>query len=179
MKENMAISDRKCEHMRILVFSDSHSGLSFMKRCVTAIHPDLMIHLGDYYEDGAALHELFPQIQFYQVPGNCDSGSVQPAINQILIQRIDGVDFYMTHGHLHGVKTGTANLLAAARVSCCQMVLYGHTHRAECYRDASGLWVMNPGTCGFYGGSAGLIETADGNITSAKILHECDLAGIG
>ena len=38
--------------MTILVFSDSHSSLSFMRRCVDSVKPDALIHLGDYYEDG-------------------------------------------------------------------------------------------------------------------------------
>ncbi len=164
--------------MKVLVLSDSHSGFSFMKRCAKMIQPDVMIHLGDYYEDGLALHEAFPQIEFYQVPGNCDCGRALPFAQEILIRQLDGVDLYMTHGHLHGVKNNTAKLLAEARVCKCGAVLYGHTHRAECYQDDSGLWVLNPGSCGYYGGSAGLMEISGGKITSCRIIREEDLAGI-
>ena len=31
--------------MKILVLSDSHSALSFMRRCVDAVHPDAIVHL--------------------------------------------------------------------------------------------------------------------------------------
>lgn len=147
-----------------------------MRRCIKVLQPDVMIHLGDYFEDGLAMHEEFPQIPFFQVPGNCDCYRVPDSAQQILIENIGGVNIYMTHGHLHRVKDNTAKLLAAARVSKCDAVLYGHTHRAECYQDESGLWVMNPGTCGFYGGSAGLMEISDGRIKTCRIVREEDLS---
>ena len=58
--------------MKILVLSDSHAGLSFMRACIQAVKPDAMIHLGDYFEDGKAMAEEFPHIPMHQVPGNCD-----------------------------------------------------------------------------------------------------------
>ncbi len=163
--------------MKVLVVSDSHSGLSFMRRCAKELQPDVMIHLGDYFDDGQILHEDFPQIPFFQVPGNCDRWRVPDATPEILIQNIGGVEIYMTHGHLHGVKNNTGKLIAAARVSKCDAVLYGHTHRPDCYQDESGLWVLNPGTCGYYGGSAGLMEIADGRIIDCRIIREEDLSG--
>ena len=161
--------------MRVLVLSDSHAGRGLMRRCAQVLKPDGIVHLGDYYDDGEILHEEFPGALFWQVPGNCDRYRTPPFAREILIQSICGVNFYMTHGHLHGVKSGTGNLLAAARVSGADIVLYGHTHRAECYRDDSGLWVMNPGTCGSWGGSAGLVEVENGKILDCRILQEPDL----
>lgn len=161
--------------MRVLVVSDSHAGRSFMRRCADVLKPDAMIHLGDYYDDGEVLHEEYPSARFFQVPGNCDRFRTPPFAREILIERIGGVNFYMTHGHLHGVKSGTGKLLAAARVSKADIVLYGHTHQAECYQEESGLWVMNPGSCGFYGGSAGIIELADGKILDCRILRQENL----
>ena len=43
--------------MKILVLSDSHAGLSFMRRCIRTVKPDALVHLGDYYDDGAAMAE--------------------------------------------------------------------------------------------------------------------------
>mgnify|MGYP003297474041 CR=1 FL=1 len=43
--------------MRILVLSDSHSTLSFMRRTIDAVRPDSIIHLGDHFDDGMAMHE--------------------------------------------------------------------------------------------------------------------------
>ena len=58
--------------MTILVLSDSHAGLSFMRRCVDKIKPQAVIHLGDYYEDAQALQCDYSHIPFHMVAGNCD-----------------------------------------------------------------------------------------------------------
>ena len=43
--------------MTILVFSDSHSSLGFMRRCMEFVRPDGVIHLGDYFDDGEGIRE--------------------------------------------------------------------------------------------------------------------------
>lgn len=161
--------------MKILVLSDSHSTLSFMRRCMDAVRPDAMIHLGDHFDDGQAIAEEYPGIPVYQVPGNCDRYRYAGNEPEIAVRRIFGVDFYLTHGHKHNVKSYTGLLLRDARASGASAVLYGHTHVAECCREEDGLWVLNPGSCGYYGGSAGLIEIADRKITACRILRQTDL----
>ena len=152
---------------RILVLSDSHSGNSFMRWCVESVKPDAIVHLGDYYDDGCDLHEEYPLIPFYQVPGNCDKYRVPPHVSEILITRVFGVDLYMTHGHKHRVKSTMGLLTAAARVAKVQAVLYGHTHIPDC-RCEDGLWILNPGSSGSWGGSAGIIEVENGKILSCR-----------
>ena len=161
--------------MKLLVLSDSHSSLSFMRRCAEAVCPDGIIHLGDYYDDGEVLREEFPQPLFLQVPGNCDAYRTPPFVGSILIRRLEGVEVYMTHGHLHGVKQGLGALLRDARAANAGLVLYGHTHIPFCEQLPDGLWVMNPGTCGYGGGTAGLVELGDGRVQSCRILTEADL----
>lgn len=53
--------------------------------------------------------------------------------------------------------------------------MYGHTHVADCHREEDGLWVLNPGSCGYSGGSAGIIEIQDGKIREVRLLREADL----
>lgn len=161
--------------MTILVLSDSHSTLSFMRRCMEAVKPDTVIHLGDHFDDGEAIKEEFPGIPFYQVPGNCDRYRCRPDQPEILIPRIGGVDFYMTHGHRHSVKSYLGALLRDARAAKAAAVLYGHTHVADCHREEDGLWVLNPGSCGYYGGTAGLITVSGGMIRECRILKDADL----
>lgn len=161
--------------MKILVLSDSHATLSFMRRCIEAVKPDAVIHLGDHFDDGAAMKEENPQIPFYQVPGNCDRYRCMPNQPEILIDRVCGVDLYMTHGHKHSVKSYLGALLRDARTAGADAVLYGHTHMADCHREDDGLWVLNPGSCGYFGGSAGFILVEDGEITSCRILKDADL----
>ena len=161
--------------MKILVLSDSHATLSFMRRCIDAVRPNAIIHLGDYFDDGTAMAEEYPGISFYQVPGNCDRYRCMPGQPEILIDRVCGVDLYMTHGHKHSVKSYLGALLRDARTAKVDAVLYGHTHQADCHREEDGLWVLNPGSCGYFGGSAGLILTDCGKIVDCRIMNEADL----
>lgn len=160
---------------KILVLSDSHSALSFMRRSVETVKPDAMIHLGDFYADAQAIAETYPHIPMHQVPGNCDKYRMLRLEPEILCYSVCGVELYMTHGHLHGVKMTMGNLLREARKTKAKAVLYGHTHIADCYREEDGLWVMNPGSCNYYGGSVGLIEVENGQILNCRILEANDL----
>lgn len=161
--------------MKILVLSDSHSALSFMRLCISAVKPQVVIHLGDYYDDAAAMAEENPDIRFYSVPGNCDYYRVTSDVAQTLVETIGGVRIYMTHGHLHRVKSGIGTLLAAARGRRAQVVLFGHTHAPLCQQEEDGLWVLNPGSCGYFGGSAGLIEIEAATIQLCRVIRQTDL----
>lgn len=161
--------------MKILVLSDSHSGLSFMRECVDTLKPDALIHLGDYYDDAQTLHEEYPHLPLYQVPGNCDRYRCPPFAQEILIQPVCGVPLYVTHGHRHQVKMTTSLLIRDARESKVAAVLYGHTHIPDCHMESDGLWVLNPGSSGSWGGTVGLIETDNGKIVSCKVLGLTDL----
>jgi len=161
--------------MNILVLSDSHSSMDFMERCVEDVMPETIIHLGDYYRDGQELSRMYPDIPFYQVPGNCDEYSFLDYGPVTAVEKIGGVKLYMTHGHRHRVKSSLCSLLQDARAAGAAAVLYGHTHIPDCHREADGLWVLNPGTSGFFGSTAGLIEIEDGAITQCRILRLDDL----
>ena len=161
--------------MKILVLSDSHASLRFMRRCIAVLRPDAVIHLGDYYDDGEVLVEENPNLIIHQVPGNCDKYRCSPFTPRVLNYKVGGVKLYMTHGHNHQVKSGIGALLADARRSGSQAALYGHTHVADCHQEADGLWVLNPGSCGHAGGSAGIIETKDGTITACYLITQAEL----
>ena len=161
--------------MKILVLSDSHSALSFMRLCIEKVKPDRLVHLGDYFDDGQTISEEYPRIPMVQVPGNCDRYRCPPFQPEILIQRVGDVQLYMTHGHKHHVKQDAGKLLRDAKASRVDAVLYGHTHVPNCYQDGDGLWILNPGSCGYFGGSAGLIETKNGKIIGCRILRQEDL----
>lgn len=161
--------------VKVLVVSDSHSGLSYMRHWARLLSPQVILHLGDYYDDGQVLGEEFPHCRLIQVPGNCDLYRSIVTGPEVIFTRLDGVGVYMTHGHRHGVKSGPGGLLAAARESKADVVLYGHTHREVCYQTEDGLWVMNPGSCGSYGGSVGLMEIHQGKVTSCRLLHREDM----
>ena len=161
--------------MIILVLSDSHAALSFMRRCVDRIKPDAIVHLGDFYEDAEALREDYSHIPFHMVAGNCDRYRCPMDARELLCYDVCGVRLFMTHGHNHKVKLGRGALLKDARSMDAKAVLYGHTHVADCHREEDGLWVLNPGSCGYFGGSAGLILADNGKIWKCLILKEEDL----
>ena len=161
--------------MRILVLSDSHAGLSFMRRCVEKTKPDAIVHLGDYFDDARVLSEEYPHIPIHVVPGNCDKYRLLRPAPEILCYEVCGVRLFMTHGHRHHVKQTLIRLLADARASRVAVVLFGHTHSAYCAQEEDGLWVMNPGSCGYFGGSVGLLEVRGRDVLQCRVLREEDI----
>jgi len=130
--------------MRITVFSDSHGRIDKMVCALKSWQPDLIVHLGDYIRDAEYLKKEFPQTPVRAVRGNCDIGSTDIEKDWF---EIGPVKVFITHGHIYGVKRGLDALLNAAHFSGARVVLYGHTHVAEC-RQIGGLWVINPGSAG-------------------------------
>lgn len=153
--------------MKILVFSDSHSYTDFMVECTRRVQPDAVIHLGDYYADADVFCTAFPELPLYALPGNCDRyrGGYQP--DPIAMVELDGLRFYLTHGHLHGVKYDLHKLMYEARKAGADAVLFGHTHQQVISRE-NDLWVINPGSCGIYNRCAVLIETEDNKISHCE-----------
>ena len=160
--------------MKILVFSDSHAGLSFMRRCVRAVRPDTIIHLGDYFDDAEVIAQENPHLVVHRVPGNCDLYHGYYHEPQVLCYDVFGVRLYMTHGHKHSVKSGLYALLRDARKNQAKAALYGHTHIADCHLEDD-MWVLNPGSCGSYHGSCGVMEIENGKIAACYILRQADL----
>lgn len=161
--------------MKILVLSDSHASLQYMRQCVQKIRPNVVVHLGDHYDDAEAMAEEFPNIPFHMVAGNCDRYRCPPSAREMLCYDVCGVRLYMTHGHVLRVKSGIGGLLAEARRWDAKVALYGHTHIPDCQQLEDGLWVLNPGSCGYGGRTAGLIETNEQKITACRIITQADL----
>lgn len=149
-----------------------------MRQCVEIIKPDALVHLGDHYDDGEVLAQEHPHLPMHQVPGNCDRYRCPPFAREVLCYNVCGVRLFMTHGHNHHVKLGIGALLSDGRKADAQAVLYGHTHRPDCHREADGLWVLNPGSCGHSGGSAGVVETDGKEITKCYLINQADLEGM-
>jgi len=161
--------------MKILVLSDSHSSLQFMRQCVEKLRPHAVVHLGDHYDDGETLAETYPHIPVHQVAGNCDTYRCPPMAREMLCYTLGGVMLFMTHGHRQRVKSGIGGLLHDARQYGAQVVLYGHTHVPDCHREPDGIWVMNPGSAGYGGRSAGVLETDGQDVTACYLLTQKDL----
>lgn len=160
--------------MRILVASDSHRGRSFLKWCIDRLHPNAVVHLGDYYEDAQILSEEYPYIPFHMVAGNCDQGRAPFGARELLCYDVCGVRLFMTHGHNHHVKQTTYFLTSDAKAAGAAAALFGHTHRAVCYQEGD-LWVVNPGSCVSYSGTVALLEVEDKKISACTILTQADV----
>ena len=139
--------------MKILVFSDSHGKIAPMERAIISENPDHVLHLGDCVRDFRQLQEQFPQLPMTNVPGNCDYGDLSP---HSLAVTLDSVRIFMTHGHVYQVKYMYLRAIYAALEQESALLLFGHTHRPECFQE-KGLWAMNPGAA--RNGCYGVVET--------------------
>lgn len=128
----------------IAVFSDTHGAVEAAAAAVRKSRPDMIVHLGDYARDAAALKEQFPGIELRSVRGNCDFGSRALLFDCFLVGK---TRLFISHGHAYGVKSGLAALRRAARSAGADMALFGHTHRPVCLQE-DGLLLLNPGSAG-------------------------------
>ena len=128
--------------MKLLILSDSHRKMEYMYRAVEREQPDGIVHLGDHDRDAERLSKRYPRIPLWSVSGNCDYGAAPERI----VETLEGVRFFMTHGHTLRVKYGLLRAELAAREAEANVLLFGHTHCAMCDWH-NGLWILNPGTC--------------------------------
>ena len=149
--------------MKIIVVSDTHGHSGSLDR-VMEFHSDAdaVIHCGDSRGEMANVKTRYPDKKYYEVRGNCDFGSNLPLW---LTFNLDGLKFMVTHGHAYNVKFGLSELIYAARQEECDMVFYGHTHIPH-DEIINGMHVFNPGSCGGWGASFGIVETRGGQILS-------------
>ena len=68
-------------------------------------------------------------------------------------------------GGTRGLGRGMAEGLMEAGA---EVALFGHTHDAYCCEEGD-LLLMNPGSCGSFSGTYGVIEVSNGEIQSAAI----------
>ncbi|HLS59834.1 MAG TPA: metallophosphoesterase [Virgibacillus sp.] len=125
---------------KVLILSDSHQLVEEIA-LITARHdvPN-MIHCGD--SELAGDHQVLEGV--HTVRGNCDHDERFPEEKVLLI---DEITFFVTHGHLHQVKsrTGLANLSDYAKEKKVQVICYGHTHIAGAEKIDGQLFI-NPGS---------------------------------
>ena len=152
--------------MKLLVLSDSHRRMDYMYQAVESQRPDRIIHLGDHDRDAMRLAERYPDIPLWSVCGNCDYGAGPERIVDVL----EGVRFYVTHGHTLRVKYGLLRAELAAREAEANVLLFGHTHRPLCDWH-NGLWMVNPGTCSGMGPVTCAVIELDRGVVKPKIIE--------
>lgn len=126
--------------MKVLIVSDSH-GLTKELEELQSRHRndvDAMIHCGDS-ELASSGKELE---NFLVVRGNCDFDNDLPKEQ---LKQIDGIQFYITHGHFYNVKTSLMNLRYRAEEVGAEIVCFGHSHIAGA-ELIDGILFINPGS---------------------------------
>ncbi len=129
--------------MRILIMSDSHGDYySICRALKEQPTAKIVFFLGDGEYDIQQAEDFRGNVYFHKVKGNCDFGSILPAS---VLDEIEGVRIYATHGYVEKVKYGTELLKQYAKDNNAAIALYGHTHVADTtYSD--GIWFVNPGS---------------------------------
>jgi len=152
------------QFMKILVMSDSHGNKNNMLNAVKLESPDWILHLGDNDRDCSNIEAVYPDIPLRTVRGNCDRFSAGLDIDEF---ELEGKRFYMTHGHLFGVKSGKAKIIQAATDKGADILLFGHTHVPH-YSVSGDLTIINPGSISSGGKYYAVLEIKNGAV-------ECEL----
>jgi hypothetical protein len=104
---------------------------------------DLLIHCGDKYNDAEKFAVELHIEKLLNVPGNCDMSVIGK--ESTIIQEIEGKKFIITHGHTHNVKLNLNKLMDYAKKNKADIVLYGHTHKAQ-NKFIDNILYFNPGS---------------------------------
>jgi uncharacterized protein len=126
--------------MKVLIVSDSH-GLTRELEEIKHRHSgkvDAFIHCGD-----SELPYGSSELQkFLYVRGNCDFAKEFP---EERTEDIQGVRFFITHGHRYNVKMTLMNLYYRAQEIGAKVVCFGHSHIAGA-ENINGILFINPGS---------------------------------
>lgn len=163
---NVCRKNEKGDTMKLLLVSDSHHQLNYMRLAVGYEQPDAVIHLGDCIIDADELALEYPGLPVLSVRGNCDICGKNRA--EELVRTFEGVRVFGIHGHRYGVKQDLLRAEFAAREAGAQVLAFGHTHQTYC-KFHDGLWRINPGACSASVPTYGIVCIENGNVTCAVI----------
>jgi putative phosphoesterase len=131
--------------MLVVVMSDTHGELDNLKSIlprIREINPDLVMHLGDNYEDAELLRD-FPLVR---VPGVYESYYSKPEVPNRIILNLSGWLSLLTHSHLRHENDlpWDPDPQDLVRRKAVDLIIHGHTHipRAELIE---GVVYINPG----------------------------------
>jgi len=147
--------------------SDSHGDKSAMRKAATLESPEMILHLGDHDRDCAAIEMEFPGIQFRCVRGNCDRSSTGLDEREFALE---GKRFFLTHGHIYGVKTGLSSIIRSAAGRDADVLIFGHTHIPH-FSVREKLSVINPGSIGMGEKTYAVLELKNGVVS-------CDIKSV-
>lgn len=131
--------------MKIIIVSDIHGYNTYMAKLVDIVdaeHPDKIIFLGDINYSRIRNDEVVNKLNSWRdkiiaVKGNCDDLNDLECVNfpiceNYLVINIDGINWYLTHGHLN---------YKLPELTDKDILFNGHTHCYELSRN-----YINPGS---------------------------------
>ncbi len=146
--------------MKILICSDIHGDLDAAKNIIEAFNKhgadrllilgDILYHgprnnLPDAYSPKGVIELLNPLSEkIISVRGNCDAEVDDMVLHfPVLIKhrrmKIDGLNFFITHGHRYNTAT-------PPKLKCGEILLHGHTHVTKFEKFGDKNIYINPGS---------------------------------
>lgn len=149
---------------RIGVVGDIHGNYWGLKQALQQMGPiDRLLFTGDGYRE-ISKFQNDPRLVIEGVAGNCDLYTEYPPEQVFYLGKWK---ILLTHGHLHGVKSGLTRLVMVGRELGVNLVVFGHTHR-PLSAEWEGLRLFNPGSLSeersYQGPTYGIIEISDSGI---------------
>lgn len=154
--------------MKVFVASDTHGNSQILVNAVLDERPQLVLHLGDYERDCMKVREAFPDIVVRAVRGNGDFRGSEPDYDEFVFEN---KRFFMTHGHLYGVKTSLDAVLNAGFLRGADILLFGHTH-IPFYKVIDGMVVLNPGSIAYGAKTYAVLDIEHGAIEGRIIQYD-------
>lgn len=133
--------------MKLVIVSDSHGNKELQRIFLNQLSehkPDMVIHLGDYYEDAYAITEAgYPLIR---IPGTWTSYYQDSMIDNRRYESFLGWTFFLTHTptvdyHDLPEDEDPEDVIFQQK---CDVLFHGHTHHPR-IEKVGNVWVINPG----------------------------------
>lgn len=150
--------------MKIVAVSDVHGCFERLYRIIKEENPQVVLFSGDGYEDVEDMKYAFSNIKFFTIRGNCDYDS---DFKDVEIFTILEKKFFLTHGHIYGVKRNYHNLEIEAREAGADIAIFGHTHLPY-LSEKENITLFNPGAV--LSGSYGVINIEENK--KIKFIHK-------
>ncbi len=130
---------------RVGLISDTHGRLDPLALALLA-GVEHVVHAGDV-GDPAILDELGTVAPVTAVLGNCDGADLDALLPEVAVVEVAGVRILACHivgsGRAH---EPSAALVRRAEEVGARVVVFGHSHRPDGWRDAAGVLWLNPGS---------------------------------
>ena len=147
--------------MKAVVITDSHGKVDYILKVLEIEKPDALFFAGDHSEDCIETGYIYEELKYYMVKGNTDMEDYHTP--EIVVEEIEGVKIFLTHGHLFRVKHGYGLLENHAVRAGADLVIFGHTH-VPYKEEVHGILYFNPGA--MKDRHYGVVEISKGSVNA-------------